>query len=65
MNDSFCFNDGQQGTIAAWTAKMKAKDFNGIAAAFPSTDTDNGVRTTRRTKEQALFRTATSVKSGC
>jgi GH24 family phage-related lysozyme (muramidase) len=44
---------------------MAAKNFAGICAALPTTNTLGGELTGRRKREAALCKTPSNVKSGC
>lgn len=67
---SFSFQSGCGGLSQCFKPYMAKKDFAGIAAALPTANLPSdksllqGIKN-RRKKEQALFKTATGVMSGC
>lgn len=62
---SFAFNSGCGGASRYFADEMKSKSFSKICTDLPTTNTLNGLLTSRRTKEKELCQKATTVKSGC
>ncbi|KAI9930761.1 hypothetical protein ASPWEDRAFT_39645 [Aspergillus wentii DTO 134E9] len=62
---SFAYNSGCGGVENWWHGAMKKKNFDGICEALPTTNTLNGLLTTRRKKEGAFCAKKTTEKSGC
>lgn len=62
---SFSYNSGCGGVIRDFGSKLTAGDYSGICDALPTTNTLDGLLTSRRRREAELCGTATSEKSSC
>ncbi|KAB8068806.1 lysozyme-like domain-containing protein [Aspergillus leporis] len=62
---SFAYNSGCGGVQSWWHGAMAKKNFDGICEALPTTNTLDGLLTSRRKKESAFCSKPTTEKSGC
>ena len=62
---SFTYNSGCGGVSRDFKSYMTKGDYTGICEDLPSTNTLDGLLTSRREKEAALCSKATSEKSSC
>jgi GH24 family phage-related lysozyme (muramidase) len=62
---SFAYNSGCGGVSTYFHSYLEKKDYSGVCAALPTTNTLGGELSSRRKREAQLCSTATNILSGC